>query len=404
MAEKLDPPSSGHDVDLLKDIQMNLLECKVCFNDFSETCRPQHLLCGHILCQECVSALSHPVLRKLECPFCRQLCSVDRTSSCQVLKDLREMLLSHESRCAAPPQSAEEGLSSERRWRAKPGVWGGWGTLINPVGFDVLGPLGTVVTVHDGERRVVVFSSKGEIVNSFGPRGRAARDISYPLDVAVSPLGHVVVTDGGDQAVKIYTSRGSHLITIKATFQLPWGVDTDGSGDIVVSDALAGSLSQIKVDYCSRVTFECRTSVSDLENPRAVACCATTGNIATIEHLKSDTRLTVFTKDFHVVYQNDSANVGLQFDVCMHVSAVTFDPSGEVIVVDCSHGMVWSLGSPWRGSVPVPLVSANLVRPVAVKCVNNKLMILDSGEHTVKSYNTESGPGSTRVTGAFKDL
>ncbi|KAJ0066191.1 hypothetical protein NL108_001427 [Boleophthalmus pectinirostris] len=400
MAKKLNSSScgSGHEVDIVKDIQLNLLDCKVCFKDFNKDCRARHLLCGHVLCQECVSALSHPVLRKLECPFCRQLCSLDQTSNCQVLADLQEMLLLHESRCAAPPHCAEGSLCLERRLGSTPAVLGGWGTLINPVGLDILGSVGTIVIAHDGLRRIVVLSSKGKILNSFGSRGRETRDISYPLDVAVCPMGHVVVTDGGDRAVKIYTSRGTHIITIKASFQLPWGVDTDKSGNIVVSDALAGFLFQIKVDYSNRVRFDCHIAVSNLENPKAVACCAVTGNIATIEHFKSNqhTRLNVFTKDFHIIYQNNSSNIRLHFDVWIHVSAVTFDPNGDVIVVDNIQGTIWSLGKPWHEFVPVPLLSANLINPVALTWINNKLIILDSGDHTVKIYNAVCTESTTQ--------
>ncbi|CAL9705868.1 unnamed protein product [Knipowitschia caucasica] len=389
MAEKLHSSSSGYEVAVLEDIQMTLMECKVCFNDYSEDCRAQHLLCGHVLCQECVSALSHPVHRKLECPFCRQLCSLDHTCTCQVLSDLQEMLLLHESRGAAVPSPHSE---QNRLKTDGPAVLGGWGTLNNPVGLDNLGSLGTIVVAHDGDHRVVVLSSKGDVLNSFGPRGKSCGEISYPLDVAVCPLGHVVVTDGGDKAVKVYTSRGMHIMTIRALFQLPWGVDTDIHGSMIVSDALAGSLFQINVDYgCRR--FECHTVVTNLVNPKAVSCCSVTGNIATVEHLKQTqhTRLNVYTNNFHMFYQNDSSNMSLQFNVVMQLSAVAFGPNGDLFAVDSCRGMVWSLGKPWCGSVPAPLVSANLIRPVALAYVNTKLVILDSGDHTVKTYNTKYG-------------
>lgn len=396
MAEKQDSTSHVWRVDLIQDIQMNLLECKVCFKEFTEDCRPQNLLCGHVLCQECVTALSHPLLRKLECPFCRQLCNVDHTSNCLVLTDLQELLMSHESRCAVLSHSTEKSLSPDKgaAHLHLSAVLGGWGTLINPVGMAVLGPLGTIVIVHDEAHKVVVLNSKGEMLNSFGQNGSAPGEICYPMDVAVCPLGHVVVTDGGDKAVKIYTSRGTHIVTIRALFQLPWGVDTDSTGNIFVSDVLTGTLFHLTVDYCNSVSFQCHTAVSDLENPKAVACCPLTGNIATVEHLSGrsnqHTRLKVFTNDFHIVYQNDSSNINLQFNVCIHVSAVSFGTNGDMIVIDNSQGMIWKLGKPWHNSVPVPLVSANLIHPVGLASINNKLFILDSGDHTVKIYNAVS--------------
>lgn len=391
--------------DLIKDIQINLMECKVCFKEFKtqqRECRPQNLLCGHVLCQECILALSHPLIRKLECPFCRQLCSVDHTSKCQVLGDLQELLLSHTSQCDIPPYSAKKSFCLDRGLSSAvlnlSTAFGGWGTLINPMGLAVLGSVGTIVIVHDGDQRVVLFSSKGKKLNSFGPRGRARGEIWYPLDVAACPLGYVVVTDGGDGAVKIYTSRGTHIITIKDSFQLPWGVDTDSSGHILVSDVLAGKLFHLKVDYGDNVAFECHTAVSDLENPKAVACCPVTGNVAIVEHLsgrsKQHSRLKVFTKDFHIIYQTDSSNITLQYNVWMHMSAVTFDKNGDVIVVDNSQGMSWSLGKPWHTSVPTPLVSAHLIRPVGLASIDNKLIILDSGDHAVKIFSAESEPES----------
>uniref|UniRef100_A0A8C6SYD9 RING-type E3 ubiquitin transferase n=1 Tax=Neogobius melanostomus TaxID=47308 RepID=A0A8C6SYD9_9GOBI len=370
---------------------MNLLECKVCFKEFTDDCRPQNLLCGHVLCLECVTALSHPLLRKLECPFCRQLCSVDHTSNCLALTDLQDLLISHESR-AVPSPSVDQSLSLDRG-STHPhlsATLGGWGTLVNPVGLAVLGSSGTIVIVHDEDHRVVVVSSKGNMLNSFGNKGHATGEICYPLDVAVCPLGHVVVTDGGDRAVKIYTSRGTHIVTIRASFQLPWGVDTDSNGNILVSDVLAGSLFHLTVDYCNSVSFQCHTAVSDLENPKAVACCPLTANIATVEHLtgrsNQHTRLKVFTKDFHIVYQNDSSNMYLQFNVCINVSAVSFGTNGDVIVIDNSQGMIWRLRKPWYNTVPIPL-SVGLIRPVGLASTNNKLFILDSGDHTVKIYN-----------------
>lgn len=401
MAENLDPTGHGWTPDLIQDIQLNLLECKVCFKEFTGDCRPQNLLCGHVLCQECVAALSHPLLRKLECPFCRQLCSLDHTSHCLVLTDLQELLMSHGSRCAPPSRSADRGLSAEAG-QTHPhlsAALGGWGTLTNPVGLAVLGSSGALVIAHDEDQRVAVLSMKGNVLNSFGKKGSAAGEICYPLDVAACPLGHVVVTDGGDRAVKIYTSRGTHIVTIRDSFQLPWGVDTDSSGNILVSDVLAGTLFHLTVDYCNRVSFQCHKAVSDLENPKAVACCPQTGNIAAVEHLSGrsnqHTRLKVFTKDFQIVYESDSTSMNLHFNVSIHVSAVTFGTNGEVIVIDGSRGIVWRLGKPWHGSVPVPLVSANLIRPVALASVSNKLFVLDSGDHTIKIYSAMSEPAGS---------
>ncbi|KAM3873362.1 E3 ubiquitin-protein ligase NHLRC1-like [Diretmus argenteus] len=393
---------------ILREIQINLLECKVCFETFStrqSERRPQNLSCGHVLCLECITALSHPLLKKLECPFCRQLCSVDNTSHCQALTDLQELLLLRSPTAPVPRWAKGDpgwggGLSSRALQLCT--AFGGWGTLINPTGIAVFGSSGTIVVVHDGDRRVVVFGPQGRKLHSFGRRGRAHGEICYPLDVAVTPSGYVVVTDAGDSAVKVFTSRGCHLLTAKDSFQLPWGVDIDSCGHILVSDVQAGTLSQVIVDYAHGVTLEHRTAITDLQNPKAVACCRVTGNIAVVEHLVDDThppprnhratRLKVFSQDFHLIYQADSFSLNLGSAVWLCMSAVAFDREGDVIVTDSKQGMIWSLGKLQNGPALTPLVRDHLIHPVGLvsTALNNTLFILDSGDHAVKLYSAKS--------------
>uniref|UniRef100_A0A3Q3S775 RING-type E3 ubiquitin transferase n=2 Tax=Mastacembelus armatus TaxID=205130 RepID=A0A3Q3S775_9TELE len=388
---------------ILREIQINLLECKVCFEKFNtqqRERRPQNLSCGHVLCLECITALSHPLLRKLECPFCRQLCGVDSTSHCQVLSDLQEMLF--------PPDS----VSSAFSYRPKEGVnlaagltstslhlctaFGGWGTLINPSGIAVFASSGAVVVVHDGEKRVVLFSPQGRKLHSFGRKEQASGEICYPVDVAVTPCGYVVVTDAGDKAVKVFTSRGSHVLTVQDSFQMPWGVDTDSRGHILVSDVQDGTLSQVKVNYAHGVIMAHHTAVSDLQHPKAVACCQASGNTAVMEHLSNDrhtpgrhqhTRLKVFTKDFQLLYQTDSFTLTLQCTVRLNMSRVVFGRDGDVIVIDSNQGIIWSLGKLQNDPKPTPLVGDHLIRPVGLVSLRNMLIILDSGDHAVKMYS-----------------
>lgn len=384
----------------LREIQINLLECKVCFEKFNtqqRERRPQNLSCGHVLCLECIAALSHPLLRKLECPFCRQLCSADSTSPCQVLIDLQELMFS------VSPTSPKEGLCLTSSLTSTAphlcSAFGGWGTLFNPTGIAVLGSSGTVVVVHDGEERVVVFSPQGRKLHSFGPRGRAAEEICYPVDMAVTPCGYVVVTDAGDQAVKVFTSRGNHVLTVRESFLLPWGVDTDGCGNILVSDAQAGMLSQIKVDYVHSAILKIEPVVINLQHPKSVACCQLTGNIAVLEHLPDEkrppsihqsTRLKVFSSDFNLLYQTDSFSLALHSTVRLNISGVAFAGDGSVIVVDSNQGMIWSLGNVQKGPDLSPLVGAHLNRPANLVSLKNTLFILDSGDHTVKICSSKS--------------
>lgn len=414
MSKSLGSPSRGSLSleGIVREIQINLLECKVCFEKFNtqqRDRRPQNLSCGHVLCLECITALTHPLLRKLECPFCRQLCSVDSTSHCQVLSDLQELLLLRSPTLSPPPHRPKgglglaTGLGSTALYLST--AFGGWGTLINPTGIAVLGSSGTIVVVHDAEKRVAVFSPQGKKLHSFGRRGQGNGDICYPVDVAVIPCGYVVVTDAGDKAVKVFTSRGNHVLTVKDCFQLPWGVDTNSSGHILVSDVQAGTLSLIKVDYTHGATQQHQTAVSDLQHPKAVACCRGTGNTAVTEHLIDDTdppgkhqhtRLRVFTKDFHILYQTDSFSLTLKSTVWLNMSGVAFDRDGDLLVIDSSQGMIWSLGKLQNEPVLTPLVGDPLIRPGGLVSLNNMLVILDSGDHTVKIYTSKSKSGTKK--------
>lgn len=399
---------------VLRDIQINLLECKVCFEKFctqQRGRRPQNLSCGHVLCLECIKTLSHPLLKMLECPFCRQLCSADSTSHCQALCDLQELLLSWRPESSAHPHKAKQSVSLAAGINSTglsfSAAFGSWGTLINPTGIAILGSAGTIFVVHGGEKRVLVFNTRGRELNSFGPSGKSSEEVCYPVDVAVTLSGYVVVTDAGDKSVKIFTYRGKHVLTVKESFQMPWGVDTDCSEHILVSDTLAGTLSHVRVDVGLGVVVDHRVPVSELQHPKAVACCQASGNMAVIEHCSDDdhqpvthhhhhhhhTRLKVFSKDFHLLYETDSFRLTMQSTLRLRMSSVVFD-GGDLLVADSTEGMIWSLRRLQDDLLLTPLVGDRLTRPVGLVSFNDTLLVLDAGDHTVKFYCPESDVGS----------
>lgn len=378
--------------EILDEIHSDLLECKVCFEMFSSeprARRPRNLPCGHVICLGCICALSHAVSRRLECPFCRKQCDQGGTYECQVLVDLQEMI----------------GLyflqKKTRDWEGDPGsgvmrlqgAFGGWGTLINPNGVAVFGASRDVLVAHGGHERVTVFSCRGQFLRSFGRYGHDSFEICHPLDVAVTPSGHVVVTDAGDRSVKVFSSTGSPVATISDLFQLPWGADMDLLGNILVTDAEAGTLWRIVMDFGRGVVLSKKVMVKDLKTPRAVACCKASGRIVVVEHLQIRespelTQLKVFNSEFIVLRQLDAFSL---HPLRLSISSITFNRNGDLIVADVHQGHVWSLGDVNKAPELIPLVRDGLVHPAGLVVTDkDTLIVLDAGDHTVKVYTTDT--------------
>ncbi|XP_043116340.1 E3 ubiquitin-protein ligase NHLRC1-like [Puntigrus tetrazona] len=367
--------------DVLTEIRLNLLECKVCFETFSLQKRDQtaqNLPCGHVLCLRCVFALSRPVHKKPECPFCRKRWDVGSTSECRALADLQELLLPRKPSSDGPGRTKSAG----RRLQA---VFGGWGTLVNPTGIAVDETSGQIFVTHDAEKRVAVFSKQGTLLNAFG---RPA-EVCYPLDVALTETGHVLVTDAGDQSLKVFTPKGRPLATVPG-FELPWSVAVDDRGRVLVSDALLGSLHQVVMDFLGGVVLAKRVVLKELTSPRSVASCRSSGNIAIAERLRSSFRLRVFSGDFAPLTQVDAFGLCLRSASSLVLSAVAFDGNGDVVVGDVQNGMVWSLGDPQKSLELTPLASG-LTRPAALAATEtNGLVVLDAGDHSVNFYTVDS--------------
>lgn len=381
--------------EILDEIYSDLLECKVCFETFSSeprARRPRNLPCGHVICLGCVCALSHAVSHRLECPFCRKQCDQGGTYECQVLVDLQDMICSYFPKKKPRDREGDLGSGVMRLH----GIFGGWGPLINPTGVAVSRTTQDVLVVHGGHERVSVFGCRGQFLRSFGRYGHDSFQICHPLDVAVTPGGHVVVTDAGDRSVKVFSSTGSPVATVSDLFQLPWGVDVDLSGNILVTDAEAGTLWQVVMDFERGVVLVKKLMLEDLKTPRAVACCRASGRVVVVEHLQTGerpkedatmTRLKVFSSDFVLLGQLDGFSPHLPG---LSVSSITFNRNGELIVADVQQGSVWSLGDVHKAPELIPLVREGLVRPAGLVATDeDTLIVLDAGDHTVKTYTTD---------------
>nr|XP_010594493.1 LOW QUALITY PROTEIN: E3 ubiquitin-protein ligase NHLRC1 [Loxodonta africana] len=383
--------------ELVREAETSLLECKVCFERFghSQQRRPRNLPCGHVVCLACVAALAHPRTLALECPFCRRACRGCDTSDCLPVLHLLE-LLGHALR---PAPAAPHALP------CAPGVltchqaFGGWGTLVNPTGLALCPKTGRVVVVHDGKRRVKVFDSQGGCAHQFGEKGEAVQDIRYPLDVTVTNDCHVVVSDAGDRSIKVFDFFGHIKLVIGGQFSLPWGVATTPENEVVVTDAEAGSLHLLEVDFLQGILRRAERIYAHLCSPRGVAVSWLTGAIAVLEHPLASrgtracsTRVKVFSASMQFINQVDSFGLSLFFPSKITASAVTFDHQGNVIVTDTSSQAVLCLGKPEEFPGLMPLVTQGLSHPVALTYTKeNSLLVLDAAVHSVKVFKADWG-------------
>lgn len=80
-----------------------------------------------------------------------------------------------------------------------------------PVGVTV-GPDGNVWVPDTHYHRVVVYTTKGEIVREFGHRGAGDGEFEFPTDVAFDKDGRVYVSEyGGNDRVQVFDQQGHFL-------------------------------------------------------------------------------------------------------------------------------------------------------------------------------------------------
>ncbi|KAM5166114.1 E3 ubiquitin-protein ligase NHLRC1 [Callospermophilus lateralis] len=387
---------AGTPPELVREAEISLLECKVCFERFghSQQRRPRNLACGHVVCLACVAALAHPRTLALECPFCRRACRACDTSDCLPVLHLLELLGSTLHRSPAAPCAAPcipGALSCHH-------AFGGWGTLVNPTGLALCPKTGRVVVVHDGKRRVKVFDSGGGCVHQFGEKGEAAQDIRYPLDVTVTNDCHVVVTDAGDRSIKVFDFFGQIKLVIRGQFSLPWGVETTPQNGVLVTDAEGGSLHLLEVDFLEGALQRTERLQAHLSSPRGVAVSWLTGAVAVLEHPLAlgpgacSTRVKVFSSSMQLIGQVDTFGLSLFFPSRVTASAVTFDHQGNVVVTDTSGPAILCLGKPEEFPGLKPMVTQGLSHPVALTFTKeNSLLVLDTASHSVKVYKADWG-------------
>ncbi|KFQ85201.1 E3 ubiquitin-protein ligase NHLRC1, partial [Phoenicopterus ruber ruber] len=272
---------------------------------------------------------------------------------------------------------------------------GGWGSLVNPTGVAACRRSGRLAVVHDGKKRIHVFGPSGSCLQRFGERGDAGNDIKYPLDVTVTSDGHVVVTDGGDRSVKAFDFEGRGVLAVREGFCLPWGLDATPESEVILTDSEAGALYRLTADFKKGKLKKCQMIRSQLISPRGVAVSQTSGAVVVIEHLKAQgqnndsTRVKIFSAEMDLIGQMDSFGLNLVFPSKIYTTAVAFDKEGRVIVTDICSQAVICLGKPEEFPIFNPLISHGLSYPVGLTYMaNNSLVVLDSGDHSIKIYSS----------------
>ncbi|KAM4704880.1 E3 ubiquitin-protein ligase NHLRC1 [Rhinophrynus dorsalis] len=383
--------------DFLDETEINLLECKVCFEKYNhqERHRPRNLPCGHVICHQCVSSLCLQGNTRLECPFCRKVCRILETSVClpvlhlmEIIGRIPDQLLSE---CAENTSSQVTRLRSAHFKMSL--SFGGWGILFNPTGIALCKKTGCLVVAHDGKKRICIFRMNGKCIRQIGMKCDSPNTILYPIDVAVTRDGYIFVTDAGDHSLKVFNWTGTSMFAIKQTFSLPWGLDVNPQNEVIVSDPEAGNLFLVAVDYQHGKVKNCLKICSNLSHPREIAVCQTSGAVIVVEHLaqnsknSSRTRVKILDSTMKIIRQIDSFGLSLFLPLAVHTTGVAFDQEGNILVVDVNNRCVICLDKMGEFNSLKYVVASGLSYPVALSTLSDgSIAVLDSGNNSVLVY------------------
>jgi DNA-binding beta-propeller fold protein YncE len=120
------------------------------------------------------------------------------------------------------------------------------GDDVVPVDVAV-GPKGKELFVTaNNSHKVLVFSTRGELLRSWGGEGEDDGQFRFPATIDIDAAGNVYVVDVLNARVQKFDSAGTHLLTIGklggklGSFFRPKGVAVDSFGNIYVSDSFLG--------------------------------------------------------------------------------------------------------------------------------------------------------------------
>jgi sugar lactone lactonase YvrE len=150
-------------------------------------------------------------------------------------------------------------------------TWGSAGSANGQFGYPVgvaTDANGNVYVVDSGNHRVQKFDASGNFLTTWGSEGAANGQFANPLGVATGGPGSVYVTDSHSQDGVIDLSRiqkfdasGTFLTTWgtpgsgDGQFVIPFGVATDGSGNVYVWDVGNSRIQKFDADGTFLVAF-----------------------------------------------------------------------------------------------------------------------------------------------------
>ncbi len=122
------------------------------------------------------------------------------------------------------------------------------GDDVVPVDVAV-GPKGRELYVTaNNSHKVLVFSTKGELLRAWGGEGEDPGQFRFPATIDIDAAGNVYVVDVLNARVQKFDAAGNHLLTFgglggkPGTFFRPKGIAIDSVGNAYVSDSFLGAI------------------------------------------------------------------------------------------------------------------------------------------------------------------